>query len=147
MLNKLNKNRKILIIYLFISILIISFLHQIARMRDAREFDNYYTMTLILLIALYGIVFTKENLKSLVKQLTLIGILLSINTTIVFYILDLKDPYFSFELSGFTWLGLVGYTFTFVYILIGILLGVLLWAVKTILVVSGQYFWKRNRPK
>lgn len=123
-------NGKTLIVYIFISILVFVFLNRILSIEEAIVFDKYYSTALIALVSLYGILYNGKSILLLIGCMSIIGILLSISGSAIFFILQLQDPYFTFEKSSYTWLGLAGFVGNAINTIIGIVIGLLLWVLK-----------------
>lgn len=130
MLRQLKPN--LLFVYVILMVIVFTTIPLVMDIQHAGTFTKNYSVLLIGSIAIYGLLFSKKELILLVKQLSLVGIILSVTATVIFFILSEMDRWFLFEKSGNTWLGL-GMLITLMYFLIGILLGMLLWGLKLII--------------
>jgi len=124
------KNFSFLLIYSIVVSIIFCLIPLAVNINHAGTFDKYYSLLLICSIAFYGLLFTRKEFWSLLKHLVLVGVFLSSIATIIFYILSEKDMWFLFERHGSTWLGLAGVIVTFIYIIIGVFFGIVLWVLK-----------------
>lgn len=125
-----NRQDTALIIYMFISILVLVFLNKALGIKQATVFDKYYSIAVIVLISLYGILFCSKGVIPLIKSLVLIGVILSVVGCIVYYFRNLNDIWFSFEMDSYSWLGISGIVRFVFNNIFGILLGLLLWILK-----------------
>lgn len=125
-----NRQDTALIIYMFISILVLVFLNKALGIKQATVFDKYYSIAVIVLISLYGILFCSKGVITLIKSLVLIGVILSVVGCIVYYFRNLNDIWFSFEMDSYSWLGISGIVRFVFNNIFGILLGLLLWILK-----------------
>lgn len=125
-----NRQDTALIIYIFISILVLVFLNKALGIKQATVFDKYYSIAVIVLISLYGILFCSKGVITLIKSLVLIGVILSVVGCIVYYFRNLNDIWFSFEMDSYSWLGISGIVRFVFNNIFGILLGLLLWILK-----------------
>ena len=119
--------------YIIAVLSVILFLDKYINIGNAEIFDRYYSIILILFIALSSVFVKKQGLKNSLFFLVTISLILCGVATLKFYILSLKDKYFIFERYGNTWLGLAGFVGTSIYAIIGILLGVVFWKLKFII--------------
>lgn len=125
---KLNNNR-LFIIYDIVIAIIASLLSTVLNITSAITFDRHYFTLMIISIALFSVLFNEPKGSLLFKKHLVIGTTVGAVASVVFYILDNTNYYFTFEMEGYTWIGL-GILRILFYFLLSSTLGMILWLVK-----------------
>ncbi|WP_147273226.1 hypothetical protein [Anaerobacterium chartisolvens] len=130
---KLNINY-LFIVYVFVCGLFAGFLHKVLDINNAKVFDSYYFLLMIIAISLCSILFNESKFIHLLKNILLTGITVCAVASIVFYILDKANYYFTFEMEGYTWVGLYGMIKILIYLFISSVVGTILWGLKLLVI-------------
>lgn len=109
--------------------IVASLLSTVLNIISAKAFDRHYFTLMVISISLYSVLFNESKGFSLFKKHLIIGITVGAIASVVFYILDNTNYYFTFEMQGYTWLGL-GILRIFFYFLLSSAAGMILWCIK-----------------
>lgn len=123
-------------IYILTNMVVLTIFNNILNINNATKFDKFYSIILIMIISIYGILYKDGNIYILIKKLVIYSVIFSTIVTLQFYIFSKSTQWFLYERESSTWLGIAGLSVTIIYCLIGIIIGVILWVVK------NKIFWK-----
>ena len=122
-------NRK-LIIYIVISIVIISGVNLLMKFDTAKEFDKYNRIMSMSSVILLALVNRHESVKEMTLKLLFVGVSAYLVSLIAFNVYEGLNIYFSFEMNGFTWNGIAGFLISLIYWILAYLCSLVIYFAK-----------------
>lgn len=127
-------SQRLFVIYIMVIAVVAFLLSVVSNFTSAMIFDDYYYNLLRISIFTCSVLFNETKVIELFKKNAIVGVTVGIIASIIYYKLDITNYYFSFEMEGHSWTGVVGIFKVATLTLISSFIGMALWRFKRLII-------------